>query len=147
MTEDDLIIEAPELQSFGQRVSALFVSLCCWSLWIYFLVPLVSLCGWLLGMRSFSSEVRWFGGYKSLIELLQIYALTIFSILMVWLLWTWLSTLLKRATRASSGNTRTIPMLVITEVNLSQAKEWKALTVAFNNLGQIIQAKQIQYFD
>jgi hypothetical protein len=38
-------------------------------------------------------------------------------------------------------------MLVITEVNLSQAKEWKALTVAFNNLGQIIQAKQIQYFD
>jgi hypothetical protein len=66
---------------------------------------------------------------------------------MVWLLWTWLSTLLKRATRASSDNARTIPMLVITEVNLSQAKEWKALTVAFNNLGQIIQAKQIQYFD
>jgi hypothetical protein len=98
-------------------------------------------------MRSFSSEVRWFGGYKSLIELLQIYALTIFSILMVWLLWTWLSTLLKRVTRASSDNTRTIPMLVIPEVNLSQAKEWKALTVTFNNLGQIIQAKQIQYFD
>jgi poly-beta-1,6-N-acetyl-D-glucosamine biosynthesis protein PgaD len=143
MTDEGLIIEAPELQSFGQRVSALFVSLGCWSLWIYFLVPLVSLCGWLLGMRSFSAEVRWFGGYKSLIELLQIYAMTVLAILSIWLLWTSLSTKLKEAKSALSDSPTNIPILALTEVDISKAKEWKTLTVTFNNQGQIIHARQI----
>jgi len=143
MREEGLIIEAPELQSFWQRVSALFVSLCCWLLWIYFLTPLVSLSGWLLGMRSFSAEVRWFGGYKSLIELLHIYAITIFSILMAWLLWTWLSKLFKQARGFPSKNTPHVLTLPFTEVNISQARKWKALTVSFNSLGQIIHTEQV----
>lgn len=143
MREEGLIIEAPELQSFWQKVSALFVSLCCWLLWIYFLTPLVSLSGWLLGMRSFSAEVRWFGGYKSLIELLHIYAITIFSILMAWLLWTWLSRFLKQAKKSPSTNTTNFPTSVFTEVNISQARKWKALTVKFNSRGQIINTEQV----
>jgi hypothetical protein len=55
---------------------------------MYFLVPLVSLGGWLLGVRKLSAEVRWFGGYKSLIELLELYGYTILVIVMVWTAWT-----------------------------------------------------------
>jgi hypothetical protein len=103
----------------------------------------VSLCGWLLGMRSFSAEVRWFGGYKSLIELLQIYAMTVLAILSIWLLWTSLSTHLKQAKSAASDSPPNIPILALTEVDISKAMEWKTLTVTFNNQGQIIHAKQI----
>jgi biofilm PGA synthesis protein PgaD len=88
MKQEDLIIELPHLQSWRQRLGSLFVSLACWSLWMYFLVPLVSLGGWLLGVRKLSAEVRWFGGYKSLIELLELYGYTILVILMVWTAWT-----------------------------------------------------------
>jgi len=88
MKQEDLIIELPHLQSLTQRFGSWFVSLACWSLWIYFLVPLVSLSGWLLGVRKFSAEVRWFGGYKSLIDLLQLYGLTILGILLIWTVWT-----------------------------------------------------------
>ena len=68
-----LIINKPHLQSKLQRSGAFCVAAFSWLLWLYFLLPLLTLAGWLLGLKSLSNEVRWFGGYKTLLELLQMY--------------------------------------------------------------------------
>ncbi len=144
MREDGLIIEAPHLQSLGQRVGSALVSLGCWMLWIYFLIPLVSLSGWLLGIRKFSAEVRWFGGYKSLVELMQIYATSVLAILSAWLIWTCLSTIFKRSPRVSTypRHTPTLSLALDSEV-IKRAMQWKAITVSFNDQGQIIDTQRI----
>lgn len=139
MKPDSLIIELPHLQSLRQRLGSWVVAIGCWVLWIYFLIPLVSLSGWLMGVRKFSAEVRWFGGYKSLIELLQMYGLTILAILVAWLLWTALTSLIRRLPGRSGhldaeGNES---RLVVSPVNLAAARSQKAMTVTFNESGQI----------
>lgn len=139
MKPDSLIIELPHLQSLRQRLGSWVVAIGCWVLWIYFLIPLVSLSGWLMGVRKFSAEVRWFGGYKSLIELLQMYGLTILAILAAWLLWTALTSLIRRLPGrpghldAEGDESR----LIVSPVNLAAARRQKAMTVTFNELGQI----------
>lgn len=140
MSYEGLIIDAPHLQSFCQRVGSFFVSILCWVLWIYFLVPVISLLGWLFGVRSFSAEVRWFGGYKSLLELLQIYAMTVLLIVLVWLLWSWLSTAFKKKAIIRQENENTP---VFTEINIAQEKEWKALTVTFDAQGKITKTERL----
>lgn len=139
MKPDSLIIELPHLQSLRQRLGSWVVAMGCWLLWIYFLIPLVSLSGWLMGVRKFSAEVRWFGGYKSLIELLQMYGLTILAILVAWLLWTALTSLIRRLPGRpghpdAEGNES---RLVVSPVNLAAARSQKAMTVTFNESGQI----------
>lgn len=139
MKPDSLIIELPHLQSLRQRLGSWIVAIGCWVLWIYFLIPLVSLSGWLMGVRKFSAEVRWFGGYKSLIELLQMYGLTILAILAAWLLWTALTSLIRRLPGrpghlAAEGDES---RLIVSPVNLAAARRQKAMTVTFNELGQI----------
>ena len=92
-----------------------------------------------MGVRKFSAEVRWFGGYKSLIELLQMYGMTILAILITWLLWTLYTSLIRRLPRntghlhADGDESR----LVLPPTNLTQARTEKEVTVTFNELGQI----------
>lgn len=143
MKQEDLIIELPHLQSLTQRLGSWFVSLACWSLWIYFLVPLVSLSGWLLGVRKFSAEVRWFGGYKSLIDLLQLYGLTILGILLIWTIWTFIRNLLKPKAPLTSAKLpfNEIPeALAVAPQRVSEARAIRNLTVHFDALGVITQA-------
>lgn len=142
MKQEDLIIELPHLQTFRQRVGSLFVSLACWSLWMYFLIPLVSLGGWLLGVRKLSAEVRWFGGYKSLIELLELYGYTILAILLVWTAWTLARKFLhpeqapkllhQEPGEASKG-------LVTSRENIEHGRSTRNVTVFFDEHGVIIQ--------
>ena len=82
-----LIIEMPHLQTLSQRVGSFIVTVICWILWIYFLVPIVTLAGWLMGVRKFSQEIRWFGGYKSLLGLMELYGETVLTIAFFWLSW------------------------------------------------------------
>lgn len=140
MSYEGIIIDAPHLQSFGQRVCSIFASILCWGLWIYFLVPVISLLGWLFGVRSFSAEVRWFGGYKSLLELLQIYAMTVLVIVLVWLLWAWLSTLFNKKEMITQENSINS---VFTEIDITQEKGWKALTVMFDAQGHITKTERL----
>ncbi len=84
----DIIINQPHLQSATQRIGSLFLSTISWLLWLYFLLPLFTLGGWLLGVKSLSDEIRWFGGYKTLLELLQMYGEIIAMIAMGWAIWT-----------------------------------------------------------
>lgn len=138
MNQNDLIIEMPHLQSLGQRLGSLFVAIACWSLWIYFLIPLVSLSGWLMGVRKFSAEVRWFGGYKSLIDLLEIYGITILGILVVWLLWTLgRSMSCRRPPRVKHPrNPVQLDAVFITPaIDLEMGKSLKTVTVWFDEQG------------
>jgi biofilm PGA synthesis protein PgaD len=143
MKREQLIIELPHLQSLGQRVGSLFVLLLSWTLWFYFLVPLVSLSGWLLGVRKFSAEVRWFGGYKSLIELLQWYGLAILIILAAWLCWTLYTSLHNRpGARPKIVNPRhdePAPEFALPTAELDRWRhsESQHVTVLFTDQGQI----------
>jgi poly-beta-1,6-N-acetyl-D-glucosamine biosynthesis protein PgaD len=82
-----LIIELPHLQTVSQRVGSFIVTVVCWLLWMYFLVPIVTLAGWLMGVRKFSQEIRWFGGYKSLLGLMELYGETVLTIALFWITW------------------------------------------------------------
>jgi len=138
MKQDDLIIEMPHLQSFGQRLGSLFVAIACWSLWGYFLIPLVSLSGWLMGVRKFSAEVRWFGGYKSLIELLEIYGMTILGILIAWLIWTLGTSITRQRSKQDKPKkeNRYLDQDFMTDtVNLESSKALKTVTVWFDDQG------------
>ena len=75
----EIIINQPHLQSFRQKCGSWFLSVVSWLLWLYFLLPLFTLGGWLLGVKSLSDEIRWFGGYKTLLQLLTLYGEIIFS--------------------------------------------------------------------
>lgn len=140
MKQDDLIIELPHLQTLSQRVGSWFVSLACWSLWIYFLIPLVSLGGWLMGVRKFSAEVRWFGGYKSLIELLELYGYTILAILLIWTAWTFIRPFLKTSppTRLKSSDKQALRAhLAQDPSDIANAQSIRNLTVHFDDQGII----------
>lgn len=144
MKQDDLIIEMPHLQSFGQRLGSLFVAIACWSLWGYFLIPLVSLSGWLMGVRKFSAEVRWFGGYKSLIELLEIYGMTILGILIAWLIWTLGTSITRQPSKQDKPKkeNRYLDQDFMTDtVNLESSKALKTVTVWFDDQGLMTNTK------
>lgn len=83
----EYIINAPQLQSLRKRISALLVWAVCWIMWIYLLVPLFTLSSWVLGDKSMINEMRWFGGYKSLLELMEIYVVTLLVMAALWLCW------------------------------------------------------------
>ncbi|OAI10358.1 hypothetical protein A1359_16735 [Methylomonas lenta] len=83
-----IIIDQPHLQSLQQKLSSAFLVCMSWLLWLYFLLPLFTLGGWLLGLKSLSDEIRWFGGYKTLLELSQMYGGIILVISLAWLVWT-----------------------------------------------------------
>ncbi len=84
----DIIINQPHLQSLQQKLGSAFLAVMSWLLWLYFLAPLFTLGGWLMGVKSLSDEIRWFGGYKTLLELLQMYGVIILGIALAWLVWT-----------------------------------------------------------
>ena len=83
----DYIINAPQLQTVRKRISAVFVWLLCWVMWIYLLIPLVALSNWVMGDKKMINEMRWFGGYKSLLELMEIYMAALVVMTLLWLCW------------------------------------------------------------
>ncbi len=133
----DIIINQPHLQTFGQKCGAAFMSLLSWLLWLYFLWPLATLGGWLMGVKSLSDEIRWFGGYKTLLELLQLYGEIVGVIAVFWLFWTvYLSWL-----HASVAPKRTAPVtdqqLAVTfkvdAAGLVASRASQKITVHFDN--------------
>jgi biofilm PGA synthesis protein PgaD len=83
----DYIIQRPELQTPSQKFGSFFIACVSWLLWVYFLFPLFTLGGWLLGVKEWSHEIRWFGGYKSLVDLLLLYLAIIGAIFFIWFIW------------------------------------------------------------
>jgi biofilm PGA synthesis protein PgaD len=138
----DIIINQPHLQSFKQRCGSLFLSLLSWLLWLYFLLPLFTLGGWLLGVKNLSDEIRWFGGYKTLLELLQLYREIIVVIAVLWIMWTaglfLLHTGVKKTARMLPVNVQQLcAAFHVEEDELILAKAGKKLTVYFDDNAKI----------
>ena len=79
------IIYMPHLLGFRQRLGALLFSLCCW---LYFLIPVTILGGWLAGYRELANEVVMLGGWKKFQHLMDVSGKTILILLGMWLAWT-----------------------------------------------------------
>lgn len=83
----EYIINVPNLQSLPKRLSSFALTILCWLMWGYLLYPIITVINWLRGDYGVINEMRWFGGYKSLLELLEIYAATLITLGAVWLIW------------------------------------------------------------
>jgi len=135
-----LIINKPHLQSKLQRSGAFCVAALSWLLWLYFLLPLLTLSGWLLGVKSLSNEVRWFGGYKTLLELLQMYGGVVVVIALLWIVWSLLRKVSKPpATNATPvvDNQQLCGFFQINAEQLVRGKAAKLVTVSFDDSGHI----------
>jgi poly-beta-1,6-N-acetyl-D-glucosamine biosynthesis protein PgaD len=81
------IINAPQLQSLSKRLSSLTIIVICWVMWGYLLYPIITVINWIRGDFTVINEMRWFGGYKSLLDLLGIYVGTLIVLGVVWITW------------------------------------------------------------
>ncbi len=137
----DIIINQPHLQSFQQKCASAFLSLLSWLLWLYFLLPLFTLGGWLLGVKSLSDEIRWFGGYKTLLDLLLLYGEIIVVITACWLAWTlylsWLHADWPPKSFAEVGDRQLCEQFKINNEQLIKGKACNKVTVHFDEHAQI----------
>lgn len=137
----DIIINRPDLQTFQQRLGSLFIGVLSWILWLYFLLPLFTLGGWLMGVKSLSDEIRWFGGYTSLLDLLILYGMIVGGIAIVWLVWSfclsWLHSRVAIKKTATVGVSDLAVRFNMAETSLIQAKSFQLVTVYFDEHANI----------
>jgi len=137
----EYIINAPQLQTLRKRISALFVWLLCWVMWIYLLIPLVALSNWVMGDRKMINEMRWFGGYKSLLELMEIYMAALVVMTLLWLCWIFARTLHSKELLPAAQKLITDQDLCafynVEADALQQCKHSKLMTVYFDDQGHI----------
>ena len=138
----EYIINAPQLQTLRKRVSALFVWAVCWVMWIYLLFPLVALSNWIMGDRKMINEMRWFGGYKSLLELMQIYFVTLLIMVMLWLCWIFYRTLRSKTILPSAhkvvNDAELCAFYHVKADELKQCRNASMVTVYFDDNGLIL---------
>ena len=135
-----LIINKPHLQSKLQKCGAFCVAALSWLLWLYFLLPLLILAGWLLGVKSLSNEVRWFGDYKNLLELLQMYGGVVVVTALVWVFWSLLRKFVKPPAANATpvvDNQQLCGYFQIDAEQLALGKAAKLVTVSFDDSGHI----------
>lgn len=132
----DIIINQPNLQSFPQKCGSWFIALLSWFLWLYFLFPLFTLGAWLLGLKHLSEHIRWFGGYKTLLELLELYAEIIIVIALAWLGWMFLQSWLHRGDKPNMlppvSEQEICNVFKLQLATLQQAKTEQLLTLHFD---------------
>jgi poly-beta-1,6-N-acetyl-D-glucosamine biosynthesis protein PgaD len=137
------IINNPKLQSLRKRINGLIVWALCWLMWIYLLLPLLTLSGWLLGDKKLATEMRWFGGYKSLLQLLEIYLITLLVIVVLWLGWVLYHALRPQKLIAAASKTVNDQELCdfyqVKRGELLPCRDSPFVTVYFNDQGEITQ--------
>ncbi|MDD5036461.1 MAG: poly-beta-1,6-N-acetyl-D-glucosamine biosynthesis protein PgaD, partial [Methylococcaceae bacterium] len=65
-----LVIDAPHLQTWGQRIGAMTVTVIGWLLWCYFFFPLLALACGFLNYPECSQWVNLSGGYPKLRQMM-----------------------------------------------------------------------------
>jgi len=85
--EKNLIIYEPSLQSPFHKYSYGFCTVIAWALWAYLWLPLISLIGWLFGIRVFYRHMVELGGWTWFAEMLTFYLIVIGSISGALILW------------------------------------------------------------
>jgi poly-beta-1,6-N-acetyl-D-glucosamine biosynthesis protein PgaD len=139
------IINVPNLQSLPKRLNSFLVTVICWVMWGYLVYPIVTVINWVRGDFSVINEMRWFGGYKSLLDLLEIYVGTLIFIGIGWLVWIVLRKLrrqfiLKIAEKSVSDDEIALFYHVEKE-KIQQFREQQNVTVFFDADGKIIDLK------
>ena len=137
------IINAPQLQSIQKRLGGFFSWQLCWAMWIYLLVPLVTLTSWVLGDKKMINEMRWFGGYKSLLEILQIYLISLLVMAGLWLIWIIYRSLLTRVVKKrpypTVSNADLCEFFQVNQRELQNCQEAQLMTVFYDEQGHIVQ--------
>lgn len=137
------IINVPQLQSLPKRFSSFLVTILCWIMWGYLLYPIITVISWINGDYRVINEMRWFGGYKSLLELLQIYAGTLIILGIVWIIWIALRLLCRHlATEVKIVTDEEIANFYhVEKQKIVDFRKQQNVTVFFDNEGQIVDLK------
>jgi biofilm PGA synthesis protein PgaD len=136
-SRDNLIIERPDLQTLWQKYAYGFWTALAWTLWLYLWLPMISLIGWLFGVKLFYEHMIVLGGYRGFLQLLGLYSLAVFCISMSLILWALSNQFRFR------GNERREPIppanhedvarfFKIREEALHEAQNAKSLVIAFD---------------
>jgi biofilm PGA synthesis protein PgaD len=143
------IINVPHLQSFSKRLSGFALVILCWFMWGYLLYPIITVINWVRGDFSVINEMRWFGGYKSLLELLQIYGFTLMILGATWIAWILLRKLRRqRILPAAQKKVADTEISTFYDVEIEQIhkfREQQNVTVFFDTEGKIIDLKTSSY--
>ncbi|MDO9103796.1 MAG: poly-beta-1,6-N-acetyl-D-glucosamine biosynthesis protein PgaD [Methylovulum sp.] len=139
---DDYIIDHPQLQSLQKRMGSLLVWAVCWLMWVYLLIPLVTLGEWLLGDYAMNAEMRWFGGYSSLLQLLKMFLATLLVQMLLWLCWVFFRARRRRRFLAASGKVvddrQLCAFYQVNRDELQCCRDSSLITVYFDELGNIV---------
>ncbi|KAB7644481.1 poly-beta-1,6-N-acetyl-D-glucosamine biosynthesis protein PgaD [Polymorphobacter fuscus] len=127
-----LIINLPHLQSRRQRHGALLLSLLCWA---WFVMPLVIVGGWLMGLPM-AQEVVWLGGWQSLVRLAGIAATIVVALLGVWAVWTLVEIRSERRPGRAPAATAVADFGIDAE-SLAFARAARLTTVYFTQQGSV----------
>jgi len=110
-------------------------------MWGYLLYPIITVINWLRGDYGVINQMRWFGGYKSLLELLEIYVATLLILGAVWLVWIVLRKLRRqRILPAAKNVVSDIKIAAFYQVDKNQIQHFrnqKNVTVFFDADGKI----------
>ena len=137
----EYIINVPDLQSLPKRLSGFALTVLCWFMWGYLLYPIITVINWLRGDYDVINEMRWFGGYKSLLELLEIYVATLMILGAVWLVWIVLRKLRRQhilpAAQKMVSETEIATFYHVETEQIQRFKNQKNVTVFFDADGKI----------
>ncbi|MEN9897322.1 MAG: hypothetical protein RLZZ66_971 [Pseudomonadota bacterium] len=138
----DYIINAPQLQSLSKRISGIGILVICWVMWGYLLYPIITLINWLRGDYNVINEMRWFGGYKSLLDLMGIYVGTLIVLGIVWVVWILMrkmrsKRILPAAMRVVDDND-IADFYQVDKSQIGHFQQQQNVTVFFDETGQII---------
>ena len=75
--EKTLIIDRPDLVAPGQKFTAWGITLLFWAALLYLWQPLLSILAWGLNIRLFYNHMILLGGYRTFLDLLAMYLITI----------------------------------------------------------------------
>ncbi len=138
-----LIIEHPEWQTPKQRVLLGSVTLVFWMAWFYLWVPILSVIGWVLGIKLFHYQMITLGGLQGFLGMLAWYAVGV--LLLGGSLITWATYNIQRFKNAN----RRGPRKVITDeiqanhfnVDVKDVQAWREaqiLSVTMDEYAQIM---------
>ena len=142
------IINVPHLQSLPKRLGSVGINLVCWAMWGYLIFPIITIISWLRGDYEVINEMRWFGGYKSLLQLLEIYVGTLMILGVLWLIWIAMRKFRMRRILLAAQKYVTDAELCafyhVEEEKLLMCRSCQKVTIFFDGDGQIIDMVVLQ---
>lgn len=114
-SENHLIINKPEKQTFGQRFGNRFLTVLFWFMYVYLWRPALFLVAWFFGIQRFSEIMIEQEGYRSLFRLLGVYGSIILVIGLVLELWSLYNLLRFRGKENRRLSGRTVSLSQVAE--------------------------------